>query len=251
MAKEITKLVSNRTGSARAVGAALEVHVAKRAAQIEQALGVKAGRKLSVSELVDALRTALLSRASELEGAEQAYAEELGDDPPARDARDAAVVALRTSIDEIAGTISGAFGAESLSRYKLDQSVPVAPDMLVTYAKNAAKSVKRGAPKTTPRKGRKLDFAVLASELEAGAASLKKTLDVVKREEREAEGALAARDAKIAAFEPAYGGIASIAAGLLELAGEPDLGERVKPTARRKAGLEAAPEVPPVEPPRN
>ncbi|MEO7590613.1 MAG: hypothetical protein ABI134_05340 [Byssovorax sp.] len=55
---------------------------------------------------------------------------------------------------------------------------------------------------------------------------------------REAEQALTKRDAAVAAFEPVYTGVADIAAGLLELAGQGDLASRVKPTVRRRAGLD-------------
>jgi hypothetical protein len=69
-----------------------------------------------------------------------------------------------------------------------------------------------------------------------------------KREEREAEQALTKRDAAVAAFEPVYTGVAEIAAGLLELAGQGELAGRVKPTVRRRAGLDlpaVEPEAPP------
>ena len=107
----------------------------------------------------------------------------------------------------------------------------------------------KGAPKAPAKKGRKLDFAALAEDLEVHIAALHAALQHVKREEREAEQALTKRDAAVAAFEPVYTGIADVAAGLLELAGQGDLASRVKPTVRRRAGLDlptepAAPEAP-------
>ena len=102
----------------------------------------------------------------------------------------------------------------------------------------------KGAPKAAAKKGRKLDFAALAEDLQVHITALEAALKDIKREEREAEQALTKRDAAVAAFETVYTGVAEIAAGLLELAGQGDLASRVKPTVRRRAGLD----LPAVEP---
>ena len=118
-------------------------------------------------------------------------------------------------------------------------------------AKVVHAALAKGAPKAAPKKGRTLDFAALAEDLLVHVTALEAALKNVKREEREAEQALTKRDAAVAAFEPVYTGIADITAGLLELAGQGDLASRVKPTVRRRAGLDlpaaepAAAEVPP------
>jgi len=108
---------------------------------------------------------------------------------------------------------------------------------------------RRDHPKVAARKGRKLDFAALAEELQVQITAFDAALQNVKREEREAEQALTKRDAAVAAFEPVYTGISDLAAGLLELVGQSDLASRVKPTVRRRAGLDLpaadpVPEVP-------
>ena len=128
--------------------------------------------------------------------------------------------------------------------YALDSALPTADNLLLQQARVVHAALAKGAPKAAAKKGRKLDFAALAEELEVHIAALHAALQHVKREEREAEQALTKRDAAVAAFEPVYTGIADVAAGLLELVGQGDLASRVKPTVRRRAGLD----LPAVEP---
>ena len=164
----------------------------------------------------------------------RALANELGDDQPYRDCQ---------------SSVSGAYDARVVHAYALDGALPAADNLLLQQAKVVYAALDKGAPKTAAKKGRKLDFAALAEDLLVHITALEAAMKDVKREEREAEQALAKRDAAVAAFEPVYTGVADIAAGLLELAGQGDLAGRVKPTVRRRAGLDlpavdpAAPEV--------
>jgi hypothetical protein len=59
----------------------------------------------------------------------------------------------------------------------------------------------------------------------------------VRREEREAQLTREARNAALVRWNGSYQGLADVVTGLFELAGKPALAERVRPTARRRAGL--------------
>ena len=81
--------------------------------------------------------------------------------------------------------------------------------------------------------------ATLAKGLDGPLAELDVALATVRREHREAEQALVERDRVIAAWTDIYQSCASIAEGLLRLAGRPELAARVRPTERRARGEEA------------
>ncbi len=243
---EITKLVANRQSNAHVVTTALQVHARAAAGAITAALFPQGAppKSLSVEGLIDALGAALAHHAEAIGAADRALADELGDDQPYRDARDAARAEVRGALTDCQSSVSGAYGASVVHAYALDGALPVADNLLLQQAKVVHTALAKGAPKAPAKKGRKLDFAVLAEDLQVHIAALEAALKNVKREEREAEQALAKRDAAVAAFEPVYTGVADIAAGLLELAGQGDLASRVKPTVRRRAGLD----LPAVEP---
>ena len=242
---EITKLVANRQSNASVVIAALEVHAKASAADVSAVLFPKGEPKhLTVAIFIDALGKVLAAHADAIGAADRALADELGDDQPDRDARDAARAEVRAALTDCQSSVSGAYGASVVHAYALDSALPTADNLLLQQARVVHAALAKGAPKATAKKGRKLDFAALAEELEMHIAALHAALQHVKREEREAEQALTKRDAAVAAFEPVYTGIADVAAGLLELAGQGDLASRVKPTVRRRAGLD----VPAVEP---
>ena len=236
---EITKLVANRQTNASVVVAALEVHAKAAAADVSALLFPKGEPKhLTVAIFIGALATALAAHAEAIGAADRALADELGDDQPYRDARDAARAEVRASLTDCQSSLSGAYGASVVHAYALDSALPVADNLLLQQARVVHAALAKGAPKAPAKKGRKLDFAALAEDLEVHIAALHAALQHVKREEREAEQALTKRDAAVTAFEPVYTGIADVAAGLLELAGQGDLASRVKPTVRRRAGLD-------------
>ena len=253
---EITKLVANRQTNAAVVVAALEVHVKASAGDLSALLFPEGEPKhLTVELVIAALGKVLGARADAMGAADRALADELGDDQPYRDARDAARAGVRGAMTDCQSSLSGAYDASVVHAYALDSAIPTADNLLLQQARVVHAALAKGAPKAAAKKGRKLDFAVLAEELEVQIGLLDVALRDVKREEREAEQALTKRDAAVAAFEPVYTGIADVAGGLLELVGQGELASRVKPTVRRRAGLEVpaadpaavAPAVPPVK----
>jgi hypothetical protein len=248
---EITKLVANRQSNASVVTTALEVHAKASAADVSALLFPKGEPKhLTVEVLIDALGKVLTAHAAAIGAADRALADELGDDQPHRDARDAGRAEVRAALTDCQSSVSGAYGASVVHAYALDGALPAADNLLLQQARVVHTALAKGGPKVAAKKGRKLDFAALAEDLQVHITAFDAALQNVKREEREAEQALTKRDAAVAAFEPVYTGIADIAAGLLELVGQSDLASRVKPTVRRRAGLdlptaEPAPEAPP------
>jgi hypothetical protein len=246
---EVTKLVANRQSNARAVITAIEVHVAAAAPAVSALLFPNGEpQHLTVAKVIEALGQALTARTEAMGTADRALADELGDDQPYRDARDAARAAVRAALIDCTSSVSGAYGANVVHAYALDGALPAADSVLLQQAKVVHSALAKGSPKVAPKKGCSIEFAALAEDLQVHIAAFEASLKDVKREEREAEQALTRRDRDVASFEPVYTGIADIAAGLLEVVGQSELASRVKPTVRRRAGLDAPAPEPAKEP---
>jgi hypothetical protein len=246
---DVTKLVANRVGNSRSVAAALDVQVAKSAEKIEEMLfGDAAPKKLSVAEFVALCARALDRVSQNMSESEQQLVQEQADDPLVRASRDEALAALRTEFAEIGASIEGAYGDGLRGHYQLSGPLPSTAELALAAAKATLGALKKGAPSDAPREGRSVDFRALARLLETRVDALSDALTAVKREDKEAQQALLARDNAIAEFEPIYSGVANITVGLLELTGQTALAERVKPTVRRRAGLDAPPAEPTTDP---
>jgi hypothetical protein len=241
----VTKLVSNRSGNTRAVVSALTVHVKKRVPKLETILFLgRIARGLTVEELIAHLAAVLTDVTDRMNRAEEALVLEQSDDAPARAARDLAVAELRDAVDGVGRALRGAYPEEEVARFDLVEPVPRAPELLVTRAGSVHAALLAVRPDVPMRRGCAVDFDELASELEQSIRAATRALDTVKVEEREEHDAIGARNAIIAEFESRYDGIGKIAAGLLELVGEPEVAARVMPTVRRRAGLEGPAEDP-------
>jgi hypothetical protein len=69
---------------------------------------------------------------------------------------------------------------------------------------------------------------------------LRKSLGDIEREKREAQLTLNAKNEAMAAWGPGYQGVADAVAALFVIGGRADLADKVRPTARRRAGLPEA-----------
>jgi hypothetical protein len=239
---EVTKIVGNRITNSRAVVSALDVQAQKCAPDIAKKLfGDEPPRRLDVAEFIDLFARALERDTNRMLEEEQALVSEQADDPAARSARDTAMASLRTELNALGAAIEGTFGYEERVRYQLAAPMPKTPELARTQAMTALNALKRGAPRAAPGEGMALDFGALARRLDARIQALAEAVAAVSRENKEEQQALAARDSAVAAFEPTYTAVANFAVGVLELAGQSDLAERVKPTVRRRSGFEGTP----------
>ena len=158
---EITKLVANRQSNAAVVVAALEVHVKASAADLSELLFSKGEPKnLTVATVIDALGKVLAAQAEAIGAADRALADELGDDQPYRDARDAARAEVRGTLTDCQSSLSGAYEASVVHAYALDSALPAADNLLLQQARVVHAALGKGAPKVAAKKGRKIDLGV-------------------------------------------------------------------------------------------
>lgn len=256
-----TKAAANRSTVSRTVLSTIEVN----AKEVEdKALGILypdgAPRTITVSGLLMALAGMLERSDRELQDADHAHSQELGDDDAVRAEREESSAQLREQMIDARATLGGAYGPLVLAAYGLDGDTPTAPDLLLQRARNTA-SLLRSRPLTeTPkRRAVKIDARQLGEELGATAERYDASLKAVQREEREAQVTLNRRNEAMENWSARYQGAADIMTGFCELIGRQDLADRVRPTSRRRAGLPedgdtpvnpTQPGDPPVTPPR-
>lgn len=112
--------------------------------------------------------------------------------------------------------------------------MPTDPDPLAQKALAAADLIETadlGAPEIP------VDRPAVAAYLRASATHVSTSLDHVSREKREEQAARLKRDEADALLRRVYAGFADALAGLASAVGLVDVAQRVRPTARRRAGL--------------
>jgi len=184
-----------------------------------------------------------------LQAAENTYAEEQSDDTPVRKARDAAAKELGARWNDVKDQLTRRFDAAAPREYGLAGELPSNPDMLSTQAANAVKLL-RAKPRTHTNGLGEFSTTAAASYLEEPQLALATALTTVKTEAKELQDALGRRDAATADWSDIYQASATLLEGYLRLGRRLDLAERVRPTARRAAGLETPAAPTPSEPPQ-
>ncbi|MEO5729383.1 MAG: hypothetical protein ABIV93_20500 [Byssovorax sp.] len=232
-------MVSDRVAVSRTVLSSLHVHGAEVSEALEKLLFPKGPpAHLTVERLLAALGQVLEQARSELMTADLANAAELADDEAPRAARDQAIADVRARLISIRGTLSAVFGSGILTTYGLGGETPDDVDLLAHRAASVASLLAERPIVEKPKQaGVTVDAAALAQSLQQPMKNLTAALGDVRREEREAQLTLKARNAALAVWNARYQGVADVATGLFELVERGDLADLVRPTARRRAGL--------------
>ncbi|HVK69981.1 MAG TPA: hypothetical protein VM694_36255 [Polyangium sp.] len=236
---DVSRLVSERIAITRTLTSAVTVHGNEVAAAIVKALFPDgAPPDFQVTVFLHALGALAQRSVDELSAANQAHATELADDGEPRATRDATKDELRARMIGIRSTLSGVYGATLLSAYGLSGETPSDAEHLIEAACTTERLLRNRPLTEAPKQeGVSVDRVALADSLKARVDALRTALGDVRREEREAQVTLQRRNAATAAWNGVYQGVADSLTGLFELAGKGELADRVRPTARRRAGL--------------
>jgi hypothetical protein len=193
---------------------------------------------LTVAGVLSALGAHLQARADALVTADKAHAAELADDDAPRAAREEGVSETRGYLVSLRANLAGNYGPEIAVAYGLDAALPEDAAALANLA-GKVEHLLRSRPLAEPpkRASLKLDPIAAADDLKALGDGLRKSLGDVEREKREAQLTQNAKNATMAAWGPAYQGVADAVAALFVIGGRADLADKVRPTARRRAGL--------------
>jgi len=236
---EVSKVVSDRVAITRTLTSALDAHEVELAGALEALLFPNgAPANCDVRVFLTALRAQAQRSVSDMVSKDQAHAVELADDAEVRQVREDSRGALRASMIGIRTTLEGVYGIRILSAYGLTGDTPVDGEALVHAASTTEDLLRNRSLTEKPlRAGVTVDPVAMANELSVHLGTLRTALGDVQREEREAQGTREARNASLLAWNRSYQGIADVTTGFFELSGNAELAERVRPTARRRAGL--------------
>ncbi|MDI1483708.1 hypothetical protein [Polyangium sp. y55x31] len=247
---KVSKMVADRAAIARAVQGAAAVHGPEVAGELERLLFPGgAPDKVTVADFLAALGDTLGRYVASLETADRAHAVELADDDGYRAARDERVAELKNVYASLRELVVRSYGPALADAYGLNSALPEDPQLLLGLAGKAEKLL-RERPLTEQPKIKSLTLAPIAAadDLAFAMTALRSALHDVEREKREAQLTQNAKDELMARWGSVYPGVADTLAGLFTLARRPALADRVRPTARRRAGLpevEDAAAVPP------
>lgn len=243
---EVSKTTADRLAHSSAVVAAIEVQGATIAEKAQEALFEKK-KAPALASFVEQLGKVLRVAEDDLRAKDASYLAELTNDEGVRSERDAADAALRELLIGARSIIVGAYGSAFAASVGLGTNIERRPDLLVAQSRNVGQLLTtKKAPASKVGKT-KIKLSDIASSLEAGASELERKLAAVERDRREAQTAMVARDQATERWERVYGAVAEILVGLAFVAGEDELAARIKPTARRRAGIPDVTE--PAEPP--
>ncbi len=253
----LSKLIADREQSARTVGAAFGTHGPVAARLLSELLAQEGqpGEVLPDLALVVALLHRRLNAAcSAMTAADQAHTRELGDDPAARDARDAAKASVLALVTSIRMALTARFGQDFGGRLGAAGPAPDAPSDVLSWGRNVHQALSALVLPDVDVEADDNDeigtFAKDAALRKLGQrlSQLEASLDVVAREAREAEATQAQKDKAVTAYDRTF----SLSAGLLEVllrfAGEGGLADKVRPSARRPGTTAAGDTGLPAEP---
>lgn len=250
---KVSRMVADRVTISRTVTSAVELHGPEVAPALEKALfPAGAPQNLTIAGMLTALGALLDSTTTRVLEADQAHAAELADDPAPRAARNDHVAEIRDFLSTLRSNLGRNYGETVPAAYGLGSVLPEDPAALLLLAGNVEKQLRERPLTEAPKKqSLKVDPIAAADDLKASAKELKSALDDVERERREAQLTLGAKNDAISEWGTNYSGVADAVAALFALARRPDLADRVRPTARRRAGLLEPEDAPAPEPEPN
>lgn len=237
--KTLSKKVADRIAIIAAVKSSLSVHGLEVGKPLEIVLfpdGPPAN--LTVAGFIQAMHDALSRIQEQLSIADINHAAELADDVAPRNARDEQLGLLREELIGLRSSLTATFSAALATAYGFPSTIPEDTDELLQVATHV-EGLLRSRPLTEKarQKGITMDLIAVADGIKETSTALRAALKDVERERREAQLTLAEKNDALVRWSVVYPNIADATAALYGLAGRPDLAERVRPTARRRAGL--------------
>jgi hypothetical protein len=180
-------------------------------------------------------------KTSSMVASEGAYVDEQADDPPVRDARDTAVPAVSLCMSQTRNKVDAVLGEVALSTYALREPVPRQPAELAAYAGTSATLLRR-YPRTAPDgTGGTLDTVTMATAIDEALKPLSDALSGLVIEQRQLQAAMTRRDTEVGEWNEVYINGTAAFAWLARMGRQPELAQRIRPTARRARGRDGSP----------
>lgn len=234
-----SQMVADRLAITRTVTTAVAVHGPEVAKAVEAELFPGgAPQTLTIAGVLAALGAALQRRADNLVVKDRSHTLELADDDVHRQKRESCIEELFDLLVGVRSALSNGYGAAIAGAYGLGQSPPSDASKLLVLAGNVEDLLRKRPLVEPPKKqSLKVDPVAAADDIKASALALNNALANVERERREAQITLGAKQDAITAWGTTYPAVADATAAFFALGGRQDLADKVRPTARRRAGL--------------
>lgn len=235
----VSRMVADRVTISNTVVAAVRIHGPEVAPIVEKAL-FPAGppNNLTVADVINAVGSYLERSTTALVQADRAHAAELADDEGVRQHREECTIDLKDLLSALRTNFIRNYGAVVAGAYSLGAALPDDGPALLLLADNV-ENLLRTRALTEPAKNQslKLDPLLAANDVKTSADALRNALKKVEQEKREAQLTQNDKAEAMTHWGTTYSAAADTAAALLALGGRLDLAQRVRPTARRRAGL--------------
>jgi len=232
-----SKLVTDRQKSADAVCMAAEVNADRVqsavATLLSPHLDESKGEALpDVATLMRLLSRALRASKEGMIAADEAHEAELGDDEPARKARDGAFEQSYAELTSLREILTGLYGG-AVTAQIMPGETPRDPVVLARFSRTVEKNLGEIALPASRVKGANVDAAAVKSTLSGLREALEAKIEAVAREVREAQTTQAAKNGAMEGYDALFGGVAGLLSHLLLVAGERELAAKVKPSGRK------------------
>lgn len=239
MGKVIQKTSANQLAYSAVVSSAYEVHGTRIAEKATEVLfrGKKKRKGVDLVAVTQGIAMVLKDAEADLEGTASAHADELADDDPLREERDEAAIDLGAGFLSARSIITGVFGVTFAKRVGLDVRVEERPDLMKKIGASVIRLLRKTKKPAASFAGSKVDLGSVADELDVKVVRLAGLLSSLKREEREAQQTMIARDQAAAHWNLVVTLAGNWLEGLARIAGEHEIADRVRPTERRRIGI--------------
>jgi hypothetical protein len=195
MAERIATTTANQIAYSQAIRAVLEVSGRSIAEKADAILFKRRKRKkLDLVALVEGLHELVEEAERELQAAANAHADELADDDPLREERDEVKREVGDAYLSAKGMLTGAFGASFAKRVGLDVVLEDRPDLVRKIGARVVRLLHKVKKPKNSFGGSKIDLGEIADALDEKVERLAGLLDSLKKEEREAQQTMIARD---------------------------------------------------------
>jgi len=235
----VSRMVADRVTIANTVITAIQVHGPEVVPIVEKTLFPSGPpNNLTVADVLVAMGAHLDRTTAHLVGTDRTHSVELSDDDGARQVRELRTVDLKDFLSTLRSNLIRNYGIHVAGAYGLSAALPDDASSLLLLA-GRAEDLFRTRPLVEPPKNKslKIDPLLAADDMKDAAAALRSALSDIEREKREAQLTQGAKNESMATWGTVYAAAADGAAAFFALGGRVDLAQRVRPTARRRAGL--------------
>ncbi len=228
---EVSKMVVDRQKSSTKVVAAARTHKSRAGAGMTELLGFDCG--LATEQLMDGSADKLEKSTGTMVAADEAHIAELDDDAAFRAARDESATDVRDACVDLRDVTTTMFGADYIESLGYEGDTPEDPVMLHRLGVRIMERIDK-IDRPGPRfEGMTFDPAPWKKKLFGPINKLGAALKKTAIEEREAEQTITAKREAIAAYDEIFSKTAGLVSALLRIAGEEELGRRVRPVKSR------------------